>query len=89
MQSGRIAEQTEAAPTELRPTGAGRAPHLPAEPSSADHYRTERERSEEYRLDQELEELAAQEPAVAADSVAVAADDPAWDYEDVILRSVN
>ncbi|MFD7641496.1 hypothetical protein ACFV4P_12665 [Kitasatospora sp. NPDC059795] len=93
MQSGRIAEHTDPAPDDLRPTGVGRTELFPAEPHSADHYRTERQRSEEYRLD---EELAARQAAVdvgpeteAETAVWPDAEDPAWDYDDVILRSVN
>ncbi|MGW4384864.1 hypothetical protein [Kitasatospora sp. NPDC004531] len=93
MQSGRIAEQTDPASDDLRPTGVGRTELFPAEPHAADHYRTERQRSEEYRIDEELaaHRAAAEvgpetEPETAS---RLADDDPAWDYDDVILRSVN
>ncbi|MFD8478383.1 hypothetical protein [Kitasatospora sp. NPDC059673] len=89
---GRITEHTDPAPDDLRPTGAGRTELFPAEPHSADHYRTERQRSEEYRLD---EELAARQSATAGPETEAETpswpdtEDPAWDYDDVIFRSVN
>ncbi|MFD5559364.1 hypothetical protein [Kitasatospora griseola] len=90
---GRIAEKTDPAPDDLRPTGVGRTELFPAEPHSADHYRTERQRSEEYRLDEELAARHAVVDVGPETEVETAnwpdTDDPAWDYDDVILRSVN
>ncbi|MFE1320119.1 hypothetical protein [Kitasatospora phosalacinea] len=82
MQSGRIAEQTELRTTELRLAGADLA-----------------DLGELGGLEELVDALAGPapapapafgpEPAAGADGAAGDADDPAWDYEDVILRSVN
>ncbi|MFD8596817.1 hypothetical protein ACFV1L_17615 [Kitasatospora sp. NPDC059646] len=91
--SGRIAEHTDPAPDDLHTLGVGRTDLFPAEPHAADHYRTERQRSEEYRLDEELAARQAAPDTGPGTEVETAgwpdADDPGWDYEDVILRSVN
>ncbi|MFF0296712.1 hypothetical protein ACFYS8_16170 [Kitasatospora sp. NPDC004615] len=93
LQRGRTSEQTDPAPDDLRPTGAGRTDLFPAEPHSADHYRTERQRSEEYRLDEELAARPTAADIGPESEVETAswpdAEDPSWDYDDVIFRSVN
>jgi len=89
----RTSAHTDPDPDDLCPTGVGRSDVFPVEPHSADHYRTERQRSEEYRLDEELAARHATVEVGPETEVETAswpeADDPAWDYDDVILRSVN
>ncbi|WP_033219817.1 hypothetical protein [Kitasatospora phosalacinea] len=71
--SGRTAERTELRTAEPHPDGSGRTDLLPDE--AADPFA------------EALAEALA-EPS-GLDTGPDGADDPGWDYEDVILRSVN
>ncbi|MFD7732133.1 hypothetical protein ACFV6F_17300 [Kitasatospora phosalacinea] len=94
MQSGRIAEQTELRTTGLRLTGAGRTDL--ADLGELEDLGDLEELGELVDALAEPEPEPEPEPAADADGAAgdagerpQDADDPAWDYEDVILRSVN
>ncbi len=88
-QNGRTAEQTELLAAELRPAGAGRTDLRTGFHAGlrTDLGFAEPVAGVENGLDSELEtELeTGLETAAGPDG----AEDPAWDYEDVILRSVN
>ncbi|MFF4344015.1 hypothetical protein ACFY00_29300 [Kitasatospora sp. NPDC001540] len=84
MQSGRIAEQTELRTTDLRLTGTGRTDlaDVFAEPAAVDAV-------DAVDAADAADAVGVAEGAVAAGEWPQDAEDPAWDYEDVILRSVN